>query len=59
MSKVLAEYFGEVRPPISTRTDLEQSRTLQTQPIEIGSVDWVITNPPFRLAEELCCVPFR
>jgi hypothetical protein len=52
MSKVLHEYFGEV-----TSSDIyaygygEVSDFLQSTPSD-NQHDWVITNPPFKLAEE-------
>ena len=52
MSKVLAEYFGEVRSSDIHPYGFGTVQDFTTQPIEVGSVDWVITNPPFRLAEE-------
>ena len=33
-------------------TDTVKFEIFHTYPFELGSVDWVITNPPFRLAEE-------
>lgn len=52
MSKVLWEYFGKVR---STDTHDygygDVADYLATKPLK-GGYDWLITNPPFRLAEE-------
>jgi len=52
MSQALAEYFGEVAS--SDIHDYGFARTADfLKPLHAaGSVDWVITNPPFRLAEE-------
>lgn len=52
MAKVLAEYFGQVK-----RADIHDYaygdvRDFLKGPLVVGSLDWVITNPPFRLAEE-------
>lgn len=52
MAQVLAEYFGTVRA-----SDIEDYRYGEVQDFLTGlsgvkSVDWVITNPPFRLAEQ-------
>jgi hypothetical protein len=52
MDKVLREYFGE-----TCATDIHPygyggvADFLRT-PHEVGSYDWVVTNPPFNLAEE-------
>src|SRR5208283_5279698 len=52
MSKVLAEFFGEVKS-----SDIHDYRYGEVQdflkkPLAVNSFDWVITNPPFRSAEE-------
>jgi len=52
MAKVLREYFGEV-----TASDIHPYgygglSDFTTSLYEAKSYDWVITNPPFRLAEE-------
>jgi hypothetical protein len=52
MSKVLAEYFGEVRSSDIAAYGYGDVRDYTTYPYETGVVDWVITNPPFKLAEE-------
>lgn len=52
MAKVLDEYFGDVQ--CSDVHDYGFGRVLDylsPQSYEDASVDWVITNPPFRLAE--------
>jgi hypothetical protein len=52
MARVLKEYFGEVRCADAFRYGYAPVRDFLTYPYETGSVDWVITNPPFRLAEQ-------
>ncbi len=52
MAKVLAEYFSEVRYSDAFDYGYGPIRDFLTHPYETNSVDWVITNPPFRLAEE-------
>lgn len=52
MSKVLLEYFGEVRSADAYAYGYADVRDFLTYPYETNAVDWVITNPPFRLAEE-------
>ncbi len=52
MAKVLAEYFGEVKSSDIEDYKYGEVKDFLNHPIAAGSVDWVITNPPFRLAEE-------
>lgn len=56
MARPLAEYFGHVRASDVHRYDpgheLADFTLAPMVANEIGSVDWVITNPPFRLAFE-------
>ncbi len=52
MAKVLLEYFGEVRSADAYSYGYADVRDFLTYPYETNAVDWVITNPPFRLAEE-------
>lgn len=52
MAKVLQEYFGEVRAADLYPYGYGAVRDYLTYPYETNSCDWVITNPPFRLAEE-------
>lgn len=52
MSKVLKEYFGEVHSYDAYKYDYGNIRDYLTYPYEVSSYDWVITNPPFRLAED-------
>ena len=51
MAKVLAEYFCEVRSSDVHDYGYGVVRDYLAFPYETGSCDWVITNPPFRLAE--------
>jgi hypothetical protein len=52
MDKVLREYFGSTfASDIHPYGYGEVADFLNTRN-EAGSVDWVITNPPFKLAEE-------
>lgn len=52
MAKVLNEAFGEVRASDAYCYGYGSVRDFLSVPYEAKSVDWVITNPPFRLAEE-------
>jgi hypothetical protein len=52
MAGVLKEYFGEVRCSDAYCYGYGPVRDYLTYPYETNTVDWVITNPPFRLAEE-------
>jgi hypothetical protein len=52
MAKVLKEYFGEVRSSDAYAYGYGVVRDYLDMPYEANSVDWVITNPPFRLAEK-------
>lgn len=52
MAKVLKEYFGEVRSGDAYHYGYGPIRDFLTYPYDTNAVDWVITNPPFRLAEE-------
>jgi hypothetical protein len=52
MGKVLKEYFGEVRCADAFPYGYAPVRDFLTYPYETNAVDWTITNPPFRLAEE-------
>lgn len=52
MANVLKDYFGEVRASDAHSYGFGPVTDFLTSPLEAGSVDWVITNPPFRLAEE-------
>ena len=51
MAKPLAEYFGEVRASDAFDYGFGTVSDYLAASIEAGSVDWVITNPPFSLAE--------
>ncbi len=52
MAKVLKDYFQEVRVGDAYEYGYGPVRDFLTYPYETNAVDWVITNPPFRLAEE-------
>lgn len=52
MSRPLAEYFGTVDSADAYPYGFAPVRNFLTYPYEALSHDWVITNPPFRLAEE-------
>lgn len=52
MARVLAEYFGGVKSSDAYSYGYAPIRDYLTVPYEANAADWVITNPPFRLAEE-------
>lgn len=52
MAKVLMEYFAKVQPSDAFSYGYGDIRDFVEEPYDNGSFDWVITNPPFRLAEE-------
>lgn len=52
MARVLQEYFGEVTARDAFEYGYGERSDFMTEPYETGAFDWVITNPPFRLAEE-------
>lgn len=52
MARVLKEYFGKVVCSDAYDYGYGQVRDFLAHPVELRSVDWVITNPPFRLGEE-------
>ena len=52
MAKPLAEYFGEVRASDAFDYGFGTVSDYLAAPLKAGSVHWVITNPPFRLAEQ-------
>lgn len=52
MSMVLEEYFSEVRSTDIYPYGYGEVRDFLEVPYEASSVDWVITNPPFRLGED-------
>jgi hypothetical protein len=51
MAKVLEEYFGDVWSSDAYCYGYGNVRDFLTYPYETNAVDWIITNPPFRLAE--------
>lgn len=52
MARALREYFAEIYCADAYDYGYGLVRDFLTHPIELQSVDWVITNPPFRLSEE-------
>jgi len=52
MARPLAEYFHQVDAADAFSYGFAPVRDFLTFPYEAQSHDWVITNPPFRLAEE-------
>lgn len=52
MAKPLAEYFSSVEASDAYHYGFAPIRDFLSHPYETGSHDWVITNPPFRLAED-------
>lgn len=52
MARPLKEYFAEVRCADAHDYGYAPVRDFLSYPYEANAVDWVITNPPFRLAEE-------
>ena len=52
MARPLSEYFSDVRSADAYPYGFADVRDFLTFPYEARSHDWVITNPPFRLAEE-------
>jgi len=51
MAKVLEEYFGEVHASDAFDYSYGKVRDFLTRPYPANAFHWVITNPPFRLAE--------
>ncbi|TIW77624.1 MAG: SAM-dependent methyltransferase, partial [Mesorhizobium sp.] len=52
MAKPLGEYFAEVEAADAYYYGFGKVRDFLSFPYEAQSHDWVITNPPFRLAED-------
>ena len=52
MSRPLGEYFGSVASSDAYHYGFAKIRDYLAIPYEAQAFDWVITNPPFRLAEE-------
>lgn len=52
MARVLKEHFQTVQATDAYYYGYGGIRDYLDVPYEVNSVDWVITNPPFRLAEE-------
>lgn len=51
MSRALKEYFAEVHSSDAYDYGYGEVKDFISAPFEVNSVDWVITNPPFRLSE--------
>ena len=58
MAKVLKEYFGEVQCSDIHNYGYGATRDF-LKPYEISVCDWMITNPPFRLAEDFILKSLR
>lgn len=52
MSRVLENYFADVTSQDAYRYGYGSVRDFLTRPTEANAYDWVITNPPFKFAEE-------
>ena len=52
MARPLKGYFGKVKAPDIYAYGHGTAADFFAGPIEAASVDWIITNPPFRLAED-------
>lgn len=52
MAKVLKEYFAEVQNADIANYGYGEVRDFLAFPYATDTYDWIITNPPFRLAEE-------
>ena len=52
MAKVLKEYFGDVNYADAYAYGYGPVRDFLAESYEVKSCDWVITNPPFKLAKE-------
>lgn len=52
MAKVLKEYFGEVQASDIAAYGYSDQKDFLRAPFSAKSFDWLITNPPFKSAEE-------
>jgi hypothetical protein len=52
MAKVLKDYFSGVQCADAFEYGYGATRDYLTYPYETNAFDWVVTNPPFRLAED-------
>ncbi len=59
MANVLKEYFGTVTSSDAYSYGYGEVRNFLEFPYASASYDWVITNPPFRLAEEFLMEALR
>jgi hypothetical protein len=59
MAKVLKEYFPQVSASDAYGYGYGSIRDFLRHPLETDSVDWIVTNPPFRLSEEFVARALR
>jgi hypothetical protein len=59
MAKALKEYFRGVTSSDAYSYGYGHARDFLTDPYDTDAYDWVITNPPFRLAEEFVLQALR
>jgi hypothetical protein len=59
MAKVLSEYFAKVTASDIHNYGYGEQRDFLSAPLPISTWDWIITNPPFRLAEEFVIRSFE
>jgi hypothetical protein len=59
MAKVLAEYFAELTYSDAYDYGFGSLQDFVEEPYRAQSYDWVITNPPFRLAEDFLLQALR
>jgi len=59
MARPLEGYFGEVVPSDAFDYGYGQVRDFLKSPYRPCSADWVVTNPPFRLAEQFVLEALR
>ncbi len=52
LARALGEYFGAITCSDAYDYGFGEVRDFLGEPFEVNSVDWVITNPPFRLSEQ-------
>ena len=57
MARPLREYFGTVKASDIFAYGHGAVADFLATPLEASSVDWIITNPPFRLAEDFIRPP--
>lgn len=59
MAKVLKDYFAKVECSDAFEYGYGNVRDFVAKPYNAGTFDWVITNPPFRLAEEFLMLSLK